>query len=46
MDQFDIAQSLVEYAQRTKGGDIGIEYDGQLSGTRRDRTYSRYGPLG
>ncbi|GHI41655.1 hypothetical protein [Streptomyces violascens] len=42
MDQFDIAQPLVEYAQHTKGGNINIEYDGQLSGTRRDPTYSRY----
>ncbi|GGY65690.1 hypothetical protein [Streptomyces xanthochromogenes] len=41
-DQFDIARALVDYAQRTPGGDIGIEYDDHLSGVLRDRTYSRY----
>ncbi|OAR21921.1 hypothetical protein A8W25_28160 [Streptomyces sp. ERV7] len=42
VDQFDLARSLVDYAQRAPGGDIGIEYDEQLSGVVRDRTYSRY----
>lgn len=42
VDQFDIARSLVDYAQRTPGGDIGIEYDDHLSRVKRDRTYSRY----
>ncbi|MGZ9931973.1 hypothetical protein ACXNSR_19100 [Streptomyces sp. NC-S4] len=42
MDQFDLARYMVEYAQDTTGGDIGIEYDARTSGVLRDRTYSRY----
>lgn len=42
VDQFDIVRGLVDYAQNTPGGDIGITYDTALSGVLRDRTYSRY----
>lgn len=41
-DQFDIARGLIDYVQNTPGGDIGIEYDTDVSGVPRDRTYSRY----
>ncbi|QHF97937.1 hypothetical protein DEH18_33465 [Streptomyces sp. NHF165] len=41
-DQFDIARGLLDYVQDTPGGDIGITYGTELSGTLRDRTYSRY----
>ncbi|CAM5609021.1 hypothetical protein GCM10010329_17410 [Streptomyces spiroverticillatus] len=41
-DQFDIARALVDYAQSTPGGDIGIEAGTELSGVLRDREYSRY----
>lgn len=42
VDQFDIARGLVDYAQQTRGGDIGITYDTDPSGIVRDRTFSRY----
>ncbi|MGD3112639.1 hypothetical protein [Streptomyces sp. YGL11-2] len=42
VDQFDIVRNLIDYVQHTPGGDIGIECDPQPSGTRRDRSYSRY----
>ncbi|MFE7609255.1 hypothetical protein [Streptomyces celluloflavus] len=43
VDQFDIARQLVDYTQRTPGGDIGIMLDwAQTSGVLRDRAYSRY----
>lgn len=42
VDQFDIVRGLVDYAQTTPGGDIGITYDEHTSGVLRDRTYSRY----
>ncbi|MDQ0949339.1 hypothetical protein QFZ24_003262 [Streptomyces phaeochromogenes] len=42
VDQFDIARGLVDYAQTTPGGDIGITYDTAISGVRRDRTFLRY----
>jgi hypothetical protein len=42
VDQFDIVRGLVDYAQNTAGGDIGITYDPDTSGVLRDRTFSRY----
>lgn len=42
VDQLDIARGLVDYAQNTPGGDIGITYDTTVSGVPRDRTYLRY----
>lgn len=42
VDQYDIVRGLLDYVQTTVGGDIGITYDGTLSGVLRDRTYSRY----
>ncbi|MGW5673931.1 hypothetical protein ACWEV4_02365 [Streptomyces sp. NPDC003860] len=42
VDQFDIARTLIDYAQAAAGGDIGITYDAAPSGVRRDRTYLRY----
>lgn len=43
VDQFDIVRQLIDYAQASDGGDIGITMDyGQTSGVLRDRTYSRY----
>lgn len=43
VDQLDIARQLVDYAQTTPGGDIGITYDASvISGVVRDRTYLRY----
>lgn len=43
VDQLAIARALITYAAGRPGGDLGIEMDaGQLSGTVRDRTYSRY----
>ncbi|WP_405565493.1 hypothetical protein [Streptomyces sp. NBC_01180] len=42
VDQFDIARQLVDYAQNTPGGDIGITYDTGVSDVVRDRTFSRY----
>ncbi|MEU7046032.1 hypothetical protein AB0A77_33950 [Streptomyces varsoviensis] len=42
VEQFDIVRGLLDYAQRTPGGDIGIEYGIEMSGMLRDRTYSRY----
>ncbi|CAM5491848.1 hypothetical protein SROCM77S_04010 [Streptomyces rochei] len=42
VDQFDIVRGLVDYAQSTPGGDIGITYDGEPSGVTRDREFSRY----
>ncbi|WP_370420323.1 hypothetical protein AB8O64_19715 [Streptomyces sp. QH1-20] len=41
-DQFDIVRGLLDYCQRTPGGDIGIEYGTETSGVVRDRTYLRY----
>ncbi|MFF0744220.1 hypothetical protein ACFYVL_27860 [Streptomyces sp. NPDC004111] len=41
-DQYDIVRGLIAYAQNTEGGDIGIEYGAEPSGTLRDRTYRRY----
>ncbi|WP_399088038.1 hypothetical protein ACGH2B_12535 [Streptomyces sp. BBFR2] len=41
-DQFDLARGLLDYVQNTPGGDIGITVGTELSGTLRDRTYSRY----
>ncbi|PJN40518.1 hypothetical protein CG747_12670 [Streptomyces sp. CB02959] len=42
VEQFDIVRQLIDYAQQAAGGDIGIEYGTETSGTPRDRTYSRY----
>jgi hypothetical protein len=42
VDQFDIARGLVDYAQATPGGDLGITYDTDVSGVLRDREYLRY----
>lgn len=42
VDQYDIARGLLDYAQNTVGGDIGIEYDAAVSGQARDRKFSRY----
>ncbi|MCX4824253.1 hypothetical protein OG883_31230 [Streptomyces sp. NBC_01142] len=42
VDQFDIVRGLVDYAQNTRGGDIGITYDTGLVGVPRDRTFTRY----
>lgn len=42
VDQFDIARGLVDYAQNTTGGDIGITYESDPSGVARDRTFLRY----
>ncbi|MFI2037614.1 hypothetical protein ACH470_23645 [Streptomyces bottropensis] len=42
IDQFDIVRGLLDYAQSTPGGDIGITYDGEPSGVTRDRDFSRY----
>ncbi|MFB7900200.1 hypothetical protein ACFC1B_28215 [Streptomyces xiamenensis] len=41
-DQYDIARGLIDYAQQTPGGDIGIETGAEVSGVLRDRTYRRY----
>ncbi|MCX5446010.1 hypothetical protein [Streptomyces nigrescens] len=40
VDQLDIARDLVDDAQTQPGGDIGITYDTELSGIKRDRTFS------
>nr|WP_079056319.1 hypothetical protein [Streptomyces caeruleatus] len=42
VDQFDVARGLVDYAQNTTGGNIGITYDTDPSGVVRDRTFLRY----
>lgn len=43
VDQMEIARQLVAYTQALTGGQLGIEIDySQMSGTLRDRTYSRY----
>ncbi|MEV7205710.1 MULTISPECIES: hypothetical protein [unclassified Streptomyces] len=42
VDQFDIARGLLDYAQNTPGGNLGISYDGEPSGVTRDRVFSRY----
>nr|WSZ97283.1 hypothetical protein OH820_17905 [Streptomyces sp. NBC_00857] len=43
LDQFEIARRLVEFAQHTDGGDIGIRTTAtQTSGIKRTRKYSRY----
>ncbi|MFB6846200.1 hypothetical protein ACFCXS_15245 [Streptomyces sp. NPDC056373] len=42
VDQFDVARELVDYAQNTEGGNIGITYDPGVSGVTRDRTFLRY----
>ncbi|MFI5475015.1 hypothetical protein ACIA6D_33000 [Streptomyces cacaoi] len=42
VDQLDIARGLVDYAQNTPGGNIGLTYDTAVSGVLRDRTYLRY----
>ncbi|MBK3576120.1 hypothetical protein JHN63_20315 [Streptomyces sp. MBT65] len=42
VDQLDIARGLVDYAQNTPGGNIGLTYDIAVSGVLRDRTYLRY----
>ncbi|MER8042596.1 hypothetical protein [Streptomyces sp. NPDC094032] len=42
VDQFDIVRGLVDYAQSTRGGNIGLTYDPDVSGVTRDRTFSRY----
>ncbi|WP_405408897.1 hypothetical protein [Streptomyces decoyicus] len=41
-DQFDIARRLVDFAQSSDGGDIGIRLGAAPSGVKRTRTYSRY----
>ncbi|MGD6762037.1 hypothetical protein ACOKM5_24190 [Streptomyces sp. BH097] len=42
VDQFDIVRQLVDYAQNTAGGNIGITYAQDVSGVPRDRTFLRY----
>ncbi|MER7144721.1 hypothetical protein [Streptomyces xanthochromogenes] len=42
VDQFDIVRGLIDYSAALPGGDIGIEYDEQLSGVLRDRIFRRY----
>ncbi|MFI9051117.1 hypothetical protein [Streptomyces sp. NPDC053427] len=43
VDQFEIARRLVDFAQSTDGGDIGIRLDErQASGGKRTRKYSHY----
>ena len=43
VDQFEIARRLVDFAQSSDGGDIGIRLDkAATSGVRRTRKYSRY----
>ncbi|MGW3569081.1 hypothetical protein ACWDSL_35365 [Streptomyces sp. NPDC000941] len=43
VDQFEIARRLVDFAQSSAGGDIGIRLDErQNSGVKRTRKYSRY----
>lgn len=42
VDQFDIVRELVDYAQNSDGGNIGITYDTGVSGVLRDRTFLRY----
>ncbi|MFE1770262.1 hypothetical protein [Streptomyces sp. NPDC059008] len=42
VDQYDIVRRLIDYAQQTAGGDIGIECGADVSGMLRDRIYSRY----
>ncbi|MGC9536566.1 hypothetical protein [Streptomyces sp. UG1] len=42
VDQFDIVRGLVDYAQNTPGGNIGITYDTEAFGVVRDRTFLRY----
>ncbi len=41
-DQYDIVRGLLDYVQNTPGGDIGIEYPTDVSGTLRERTFSRF----
>ncbi|MFI0218803.1 hypothetical protein [Streptomyces lydicus] len=41
-DQFDIARRLVDFAQSSDGGDLGIRLGAAASGVKRARTYSRY----
>ena len=41
-DQLEIVRKLLDYAQGTPGGDIGIQYDDIYSGIGRDRTYVNY----
>jgi hypothetical protein len=43
VEQFEIARRLVDFAQSSEGGDIGIRTDRtSASGVRRTRRYSRY----
>lgn len=42
VDQFDLVRELVDYAQITPGGNLGITYDDDVSGVVRDRTFLRY----
>ncbi|MFF4607975.1 hypothetical protein ACFY12_35210 [Streptomyces sp. NPDC001339] len=41
-DQFVIARRLVDFAQSTDGGDIGIRLGTDTSGVKRTRKYSHY----
>lgn len=41
-DQLDIARGLIDHAQGTTNGTIGITYDTADSGVTRDRTYNAY----
>jgi hypothetical protein len=41
-DQFAIAQSLINKAQASSGGDIGVTVGTETCGVTRDRTYNRY----
>ncbi|AJT67451.1 hypothetical protein T261_5835 [Streptomyces lydicus] len=41
-DQFDIARRLVDFAQSSDGGDIGIRLSRATSGVKRTRKYSRF----
>ncbi|MEV4966649.1 hypothetical protein AB0886_05195 [Streptomyces sp. NPDC024062] len=42
VDQLDIVRELIDYAQETPGGNLGITYDSTVSGVLRDRTFLRY----
>ncbi|MFF4701242.1 hypothetical protein [Streptomyces chattanoogensis] len=41
VDQFAIVRDLIDYVQSLPAGDIGIEYDTNVSGVVRSRTFSR-----
>jgi len=42
VDQFEIAQDLINYAQAQPGGDIGVTVGTETSGVTRDQTWYHY----